>query len=372
MSKWSYPSGFAKRKKTVHQNEVNEKLPKLTPQFTTATGATSAEDDWKPVAVEKLRCLSGVITVATGGRTGNQIMEYASAWSLAQQYGLQLAVPTEMVSTLHTVFQNLSATPLEDLLQRPSCKAHRLRDTEVLRYATNDSLLYPVSRYVQWALRHSQPIILRKWIVVTESIAYMSGKLHKEFRYRREYADMAERTLTRVRRAAAQKAGSHYSKVLTVSIHVRRSDYASYLIHRFNAKNMAEVGYYRRAAKRMRKLLQPEPAALAFIVASDDSEWCQNTLLPALNRDFQEGSPPSSVFLTSDNSSSSPVHDLAVLSAADHSVLSYGTFGTWAALMAGGRAIVFDLAAANPHLPPGTRNSAMSFAPHLPSWELLT
>ncbi|XP_013772668.2 galactoside 2-alpha-L-fucosyltransferase 2-like [Limulus polyphemus] len=66
---------------------------------------------------------------------------------------------------------------------------------------------------------------------------------------------------------------------------------------------------------------------VAFVVASDDRKWCQENLIhPNL---VIAPHPPS------------PAHDMAVLSKCNHSIITVGTFGTWAAYLAGGETIYF-------------------------------
>ncbi|XP_049799710.1 galactoside alpha-(1,2)-fucosyltransferase 2-like [Schistocerca nitens] len=343
------------------------------------TGLQQGAGSWPPLAEARLRCLSGVVTAVPGGRLANRVLEYASAWSLGRRHGLRLALPAGVLQPLRGLFRNLSAAPLKALLGRPPCRGSGLSELMVLRHSASDAQLYPVKRYVSWAARHSQPVVLRKWIVLTETIVEMSGRLREEFQYKEELARAAAETLSNVKREMALKAGPKYSKgsvptaqVLAVGMHVRRTDYVAFLRYKYNATRGAGLGYYRRAAARMRKLLQPEGAALAFVVTSDDTRWCDRVLLPALRNDFKVGVPVTGAFLVSWGGVHAPDRDLALLSSVDHSVIAYGTYGTWGALMAGGRTIVFDMAAANPDMPPGMSTGAMHFARRLPSWEMLT
>jgi len=64
--------------------------------------------------------------------------------------------------------------------------------------------------------------------------------------------------------------------------------------------------------------------ALLFLIVSDDLEWCRKFLLDS-----------DDVVIAS----KSAAHDFALLSSSDHTIVDYGTFGYWGALMAGGHTI---------------------------------
>jgi galactoside 2-L-fucosyltransferase 1/2 len=70
------------------------------------------------------------------------------------------------------------------------------------------------------------------------------------------------------------------------------------------------------------------PGKLLFLIVSDDLEWCREHLL-----DRED------VVIASKN----PAHDLALLSLSNHSIIDYGTFGEWGALMAGGHTISLNV-----------------------------
>lgn len=54
----------------------------------------------------------GIVTVAQGGRLGNQIWEYASVWALARRTGLEAYVPRCIARSLGDAFDQLSVPPL--------------------------------------------------------------------------------------------------------------------------------------------------------------------------------------------------------------------------------------------------------------------
>lgn len=71
---------------------------------------------------------------------------------------------------------------------------------------------------------------------------------------------------------------------------------------------------------------------LLFMVVSDDNEWCKANLLD--HKDVVIASK-------------SAAHDMALLATSNHTIIDYGTFGQWGAILSalrGGHMIVFNAA----------------------------
>jgi galactoside 2-L-fucosyltransferase 1/2 len=83
-----------------------------------------------------------------------------------------------------------------------------------------------------------------------------------------------------------------------------------------------------------------------FVVLSDDPEWCEREL----------HADDVVVMKTK-----SPTQDLAIMAACNHSIIDYGTYGSWGAILAGGDTFVYNL---------GT-DAAFAMASVLPNWHLV-
>lgn len=71
-------------------------------------------------------------------------------------------------------------------------------------------------------------------------------------------------------------------------------------------------------------------APLAFIIASDDPEWCRKNL----------NKSPDTIVMGGENSAED---DLALLASCNHTIFDYGTYGLTAAMFnAEGQTVVFD------------------------------
>lgn len=75
-------------------------------------------------------------------------------------------------------------------------------------------------------------------------------------------------------------------KVTFVGLQVRRTDYTYYLQDKLNVTKTADVEFYRKAVKEMKKLLRYKAEALAIVVASDDPKWCKEYLETPLRQDL--------------------------------------------------------------------------------------
>lgn len=106
-----------------------------------------------------------------------------------------------------------------------------------------------------------------------------------------------------------------------VSIHVRRAD----MLHEQSIQEgycVAPASYIVNAMDHYRKKLNN----VTFIVCTDDQTWCRNNIA------FSD------VIFANHNRD---VIDLAILSFANHSIITVGTFGWWGAWLAGGDVVYY-------------------------------
>ncbi|XP_049795404.1 galactoside alpha-(1,2)-fucosyltransferase 1-like [Schistocerca nitens] len=324
-----------------------------------ATGTDSSRTG--PAAV----CLEGVVTVQPGGRLGNLVLEYASAAAVARHHHLQLAVPSNISTLLAAVFDNLTADPLSVLLQQPPCRGQNLTENKVL----NDEQRQPphpltVEEMVRWAQSRHMPVILSRWIILADYIVSSLDFLRQELRFRAVIQDAANKKLDNITSETAHKTGFNKTQVCTVGVHVRRTDYGPYMRKRFHLQQEAGPAYYEAAAAAMLADLHSECAAVAFAVTSDDSRWCQQHLLPVLSRKASADAAASVGFLVS---SKRPADDLCLLSSCQHLIMAYGTFGLTAAILSGGRTIMYDTAHHGAHPLP----AAQMMTSLVPQWRLI-
>lgn len=107
-----------------------------------------------------------------------------------------------------------------------------------------------------------------------------------------------------------------------VGVHVRRGDRVA--IRHFRKRySVASEGYLRKAMDYFRQKYDD----VHFVVCSDSMKWCNKTL---------GGQKDVTFSLTRRHGT-----DLAILSLCNHTVFTVGTFGWWAAWLAGGTAVYY-------------------------------
>ena len=102
--------------------------------------------------------------------------------------------------------------------------------------------------------------------------------------------------------------------------------------------NLSLLGpdYFQQAMKREAEQERPGRPVI-FVVVSDDLAWAQQHMaVPGLRVAFLGNTA---------GGQQAVGEDLALLAACNHSIISYGTFGMWGALLAGGRVTISQTAA---------------------------
>jgi galactoside 2-L-fucosyltransferase 1/2 len=90
---------------------------------------------------------------------------------------------------------------------------------------------------------------------------------------------------------------------------------------------------------------------VAFLVVSDVPGWCWRNLLKGHN----------DVFVVSKGGVTNPGQDLAIMAACNHSIIDYGTFGVWGAILASGETILYNI----------TNHSSIRVSELLPNWYVM-
>ncbi|XP_043483033.1 galactoside alpha-(1,2)-fucosyltransferase 2-like [Leptopilina heterotoma] len=243
----------------------------------------------------------GIVSAVQGGRLGNQIWEYASVWATARRTGLEPYVPRCILKTLEEHFEKLSIPPLSNI-----------------GYCTLG--VDQIVSLSEWNSTH-QNIIIPRHAAYWSQILIWLDDLRQEFKFKFKYRLYAQMVL--------MKAASRFelTNATYISVHVRRTDYVEYLWQKFNVRP-APVRYYLNA---MDYFLNKFKNAI-FLVASDNIAWCKYNL----KSDHR-------ITFISDSNGKGPGKDLAVLSACNHSIIDYGTYGSFAAILAAGETVVFNV-----------------------------
>ncbi|GFG32822.1 hypothetical protein Cfor_07352 [Coptotermes formosanus] len=115
-------------------------------------------------------------------------------------------------------------------------------------------------------------------------------------------------------------ASRRVKNITYVGVHVRRTDYEGHLKKYFKV-SAVKPDFFPRQMNVLRNKYKP----VMFVVVSDDPEWCEREL------------GDDDVVVMRNNS---PAQDLAIMAACNHSIVDYGTYGMWGAILAGGDTFV--------------------------------
>ncbi|KAJ9595053.1 hypothetical protein L9F63_013650 [Diploptera punctata] len=246
--------------------------------------------EWKNRCPEK-----SVVTVMQIGRLGNQIWEYVSLLVLANITGREPFVPSCILQTLSAVFKNITTLPLKYIEHCPF-HYHYLIDYQEIEKIDGDIVLPFYVQLPQFVIPHLEEV---------RNVLQFHDHLTKK----------SQEILVRISKGLRD--------VVFVGVHVRRTDYAVYMTA-FYIKALATADYFLRQMNYFRN----KYSRVIFVVVGDDPDWCEREL-----------SADDTVVVKG----KSREQDLSLLASCNHSILDYGTFGTWGALLAGGETVLYNL-----------------------------
>ncbi|KAL1491253.1 hypothetical protein ABEB36_011874 [Hypothenemus hampei] len=236
-----------------------------------------------------------VITMFSGGRTGNQIWEYASIFALGKDKPhLQPYVPQCILDTLKDLLDGLTLKSLQNIAH---CSFTLQDNWETCPEQSQGVLVVP--QY------HFQKKEVVKW----------ADDIQRELNLRKPLKDKANNFL------------KTFGNKTFISIHVRRTDYENYIKRKYNGI-LASKQFYINAMNYYRDKFKN----CLFLFISDDPTWC-----------FKNYSYLKDVYIVGYTKKTTAFEDLALMSACNHSIFDYGTFGWWGAFLANGEVVYYNI-----------------------------
>ena len=299
---------------------------------------------WTPQR-PKSDCL-GFMTVMARGRLGNQMSEYASLFLNAKDYHFKPIITQRMHSALIDYFPNIKLPTAEQDAAFSRCYPDTFwsKISWIFFFSpyqkaswtsmSLDELSKDPNKFDFW---QSTNIYLNEYPNDLDKISQHIKDIKTEFQFSKEYVDQAQSFLHLKRNQYLRKNDlPEDTEVTFVNVHARRKDYPKQ--HKnTNARVLVTEAYFQSAMERMKDDLKKEGKEnVVFIMSSDDLVWC-----------FEHFSSEKDIFLLEAyvaefRGDEKAVLDLVTLGNCNHSIISYGTFGTWAALLSGGKVIVAD------------------------------
>jgi hypothetical protein len=261
---------------------------------------------------------------------GNQLSSYAALFYFKHKYGFNAFIDPVQAKYIAEVMY-LDKMEIKSLdFKIPKCCETELRlpTWEVVRNLNDgrsyDGFVENIDKYRYNHLidlgTHTVPIYLYKDILpqLRQQFKIKSNLLfhaHKLLKYLRDPQNLTVFVGVHARR------GDH--------LHAWRGKFPSSVIGRYEGK------YFNHAMDLLREKYNNNSTKVVFLATSDNYAWIKQTFIN-----------PGDVFFPAElvtvPKSAAAGLDLTVLSLCDHSILDYGTFGIWGALLAGGEIVLPD------------------------------
>ena len=272
----------------------------------------------KPPPNNNIRCpQEPIVTVQQLGRLGNQMYEYISVWAIAKKTGHEPYIPSCMIQELGKIFQNLTIPPLSYLTH---CTIEK----------------YPIQVQADMIDHFNGSMLLPSYAQIPKYIAPLVSEVQQIFQFKEHIVEESQRILHSVSKGVRN--------ITYVGVHVRRTDYNGHLTLLYLA-SMVKPNFFLRQMNVLRNKYKP----IMFVVLSDDPEWCEREL---------HGDDVVVI------RNKSPEQDLAIMAACNHSIIDYGTYGMWGAILSGGDTFVYNLT--------NSYDAAFEMASLLPNWHIVT
>ncbi|XP_041029189.1 galactoside alpha-(1,2)-fucosyltransferase 2-like [Carcharodon carcharias] len=242
----------------------------------------------------------GIWTIKSSGRLGNQMGKYATLYALAKLNGHQAYILPAMANYLSPIFKITLPTLHDSVRNRIHWKGYYLHDWMDDQYRSIPGDYVSLSGYpCSWTFYH-----------------HIREEILREFIF---HDFLKEQINAFLRHIAGERKNVTY-----VGVHVRRGDYTHVMPNIWKGV-IADKKYLDTAMAYFRNKYKN----VIFAVTSNGMDWCKK------NIDNSKGD----VFFSDDPKQSSPAEDIAILAHCNHTIMTIGTFGYWAAYLAGGETI---------------------------------
>ena len=252
-----------------------------------------------------------------GGGIGNELFNYASSFSIARANNLTMFYYDN--NKLQNVLSVTAALISQEMFTRFKGAVKHKK----VRHNGYDESMFNISHDKDTKIAG----YLQSWMYFKQYIP----EIRREFRFKEHIIRQAQEVLFQ----ESQRFRNAHSILTFVGVHVRRGDI-------LKDENVAAgyvqppVTYYYTAMDYFLKLSNGT-RNVVFVYCSDDINWVRKTMdnvTEKYNMAFIKEKNPG-------------ILDLAILSSCNHTIISTGTFGWWAAFLAGGKNIHYRYVARN-------------------------
>ena len=275
---------------------------------------STSSDDCSSMTFLSQETYFSVLASFGNGRLGNQMCNFASQYALSEEYGLSSYFSPYSYKTLVETFDLPKSNQRHSIFQiwNTTCADPWNFDWKHIR----NLLLFSRKReYIFNALQYSNYIRLESYVCDMKGfLPHLKSLRRNVFRFYPKDMKQAKQIESKIR---SSKPNSIF-----VTIHVRLKDSAKHLTM-FNV-TVASPIYFKNA---MQYMTDKFGGNVVFAVFSDDIKTARTYFF----KDDQ--SKLNIMFPNLGESSRAPSITMALLSLADHSILTYSSYGLWGALL---------------------------------------
>ncbi|XP_066463326.1 galactoside alpha-(1,2)-fucosyltransferase 2-like [Eleutherodactylus coqui] len=239
-------------------------------------------------------------TAHPSSRLGNKMGEYAVLYALAKINGHKAYVLPEMHNELGKIFKiSLPVIP-QEVADSINWRRYTIKDWMSPEYFNiSGQYVKLFGTPCSWTFYH-----------------HIRDEILQEFTFHDSIKNEANSYLERLRR--------HKVNVTYIGVHVRRGDYVS-VMPKERKGVVADKNYLQKAMDYFRQKYDNP----LFVVTSNGMDWCKKNINDSLG----------DVYFVGDGKEGSPARDFALLAHCNHTIMTIGTFGYWAAYLVGGETI---------------------------------
>ncbi|XP_069803680.1 galactoside alpha-(1,2)-fucosyltransferase 2-like [Dendropsophus ebraccatus] len=261
---------------------------------------TSSEENPDQTTSKSIRPLKGMMTILPQGRLGNQMGEYGALFALAKMNGYRPYILPEMHQALSPLFKINLPLISKDIDKRMKWEEYKIKNWMCPEYRNITGKNVKLNGFINsWTFYH-----------------HIKRELLQEFTFHDFVKDEVNAYLAQLR--------GNRKNVTFVGVHVRRGDYV-HLFVKLKRGVLADKNYLQKATDYFRNKYQNP----IFVVTSNGMDWCKENINNSLG----------DVYFAGDGKEGSPARDFALLAHCNHTIMSFGSFGIYAAYLAGGETI---------------------------------
>jgi hypothetical protein len=255
-----------------------------------------------------------MIIVQLKGGLGNQLFQYAAGLSLGKHHRVDVTVDVAELRQPDEAIGTFRAYELMHLIKPPAIASEE--EIKNIKHKTiSKRYLDKLFPSYKRTIYNEKQFCFDKNFFNSGNHIYLKGYRQSEKHFKPiEKAVQQDFQLQHELVADIKDFGKQLSSINSVSIHVRRGDYANTAVTEYHGS--LDKDYYQRAIDKISSVV-PDPT---FFVFSDDINWVKN------NVTFEK-----SVAFISGSISTTHYEDFYLMSCCRHNIIANSSFSWWAA-----------------------------------------